>query len=246
MTDVQNQMPVRLLPAFGDNYLFVVPEADGTCFVVDPGDAEVILSFLDSSSLRLAAILITHHHADHIGGVRRLVEVTGCTRVHGPSYDLRRIPGITEPVRDGDRIVVCGHEAVVRHTPGHTSGHVCYHFAAGKALFCGDTLFSAGCGRMFEGTQEEMWASLQILAGLPDDTAVYCAHEYTLSNIRFAVSVDPANGELAAYARRCEALRASGQPTIPSSIGIEKKINPFLLARNASAFGDRRRAKDVF
>src|SRR5690606_30008452 len=131
-----------------------------------------------------------HHHADHIGGVAKLLSATGCKRVLGPVYDTKRISSVTEAVKDGDRVEVGGYIAEILFTPGHTDGHICYYFAREKVLFCGDTLFSAGCGRMFEGTKEQMWNSLTKLRDLPDDTQVYCAHEYTLSNIRFALSID--------------------------------------------------------
>ncbi len=223
-------MKVDLVPAFSDNYLFVCSKGDKTCFVVDPGDATPVLDFLAKTGLSLSAILVTHHHADHIGGVKELAASTDCKRIVGPSYDHDRITSLTELVQNGDQIEVCGMSAQVFFIPGHTRGHICYFFPEEKTLFCGDTLFSAGCGRMFEGSKEQMWRSLSILRELPDDTRVYCAHEYTLANIRFALSVDPENQDLISYEDLCKKQRAAGNPTIPTTMGLEKKINPFLKA----------------
>lgn len=253
-------LKVELIPAFSDNYLFVGTKGDGSCFVVDPGDATPVLDFLAKSGLILAAILVTHHHSDHIGGVKELATRTKCKRVIGPTYDRDRILSLTELVHDLDQIEVCGMNAQVFFIPGHTIGHISYYFPVEKALFCGDTLFSAGCGRLFEGSKEQMWRSLELLRALPDDTAVYCAHEYTLANIRFALSVDPNNEDLISYEKTCKNLRASGLPTIPTSIGLEKKLNPFLkvdqkifqselgLADKSAAdvFGTLRKMKDTF
>ena len=253
-------MKIDLVPAFSDNYLFIGTRGDGTCFVVDPGDAAPVLDFLTKSGMILAAILVTHHHADHIGGVRELAAKTGCKRIIGPAYDKERITSLTEIVRDSDHVEVCGMKARVLFVPGHTTGHISYYFLKEKTLFCGDTLFSVGCGRMFEGNKEQMWNSLVALRALPDDTAVYCAHEYTLANIRFALSVDPENENLIAYEAICRNRRESGLPTIPTTIGLEKKVNPFLMVdqstfqsdlglANKSAsdvFGILRRMKDTF
>jgi hydroxyacylglutathione hydrolase len=253
-------LQVELIPAFSDNYLFVGTNGDGNCFVVDPGDATPVIDFLSKSGFSLDAILVTHHHGDHVGGVKELARRMACERIIGPSSELERIPFMTELVGAADGIEVCGMQAQVMFVPGHTSGHICYFFPTEKVLFCGDTLFSAGCGRMFEGTKEQMWKSLEALRNLPDDTRVYCAHEYTLSNIRFALSVDPENAELMAYAESCKNLRAIGKPTIPTSIGLEKKVNPFLRVDQisiqsgigrlgkfpAEVFGELRRMKDEF
>lgn len=240
-------MDVWLVPAFYDNYLFVVPFRNGKeCFVVDPGDADPVLECLERTGLKLAAIVVTHHHADHIGGIKSLLAKTNCKRVIGPSYDIGRIPLITEPLSNGDSVDIGGYKASIIFTPGHTRGHVCYYFADEDVLFCGDTLFSAGCGRMFEGHKEQMWSSLRRLASLPPETKVYCAHEYTLSNIRFVRSVDGNDEELVSFQHRCDALRARGEPTVPSTIDQELKINPFLRAENADEFGRLRSLKDTF
>ena len=253
-------MKVELVPAFSDNYLFVGTKGDGTCFVVDPGDAKPVLDFLAKSGLALNAILVTHHHADHIGGVKELAAKAKCKRIVGPAYDQERITSLTELVRDGNHVEVCGMKAQVFFIPGHTNGHISYYFPDEKALFCGDTLFSVGCGRMFEGSKEQMWRSLEILRALPEDTAVYCAHEYTLANIRFALTIDPSNQDLISYEETCKKLRAAGTPTIPTSIALEKKVNPFLKVDQrtfqselghagksaAEVFGILRRMKDEF
>jgi hydroxyacylglutathione hydrolase len=229
------------LPAFADNYIWMLQ--DGThAIVVDPGQAEPVFDALARDRLQLAAILVTHHHADHTGGVAALREATGA-RVFGPASE--RIPEPSVPLAQGDHAEALGLRFEVFDIPGHTAGHIAF-FLPGDAnrgpagdggaplLFCGDTLFSGGCGRLFEGTPAQMLASLDTLAALPDDTRVCCGHEYTLSNLRFARAVEPANDELTHYMARCESLRAAGQPTLPSQLGIERRINPFLRTREAT------------
>ncbi len=196
--------------------------------VVDPGDAAPVVQALDALGLQLAGILVTHHHADHVGGVDALrVRLRG--PVWGPAHE--KIPAPYTPLSEGDAFDVMGLRFTVLDVPGHTAGHIAYMQQGAKAapcLFCGDTLFSAGCGRLFEGTPAQMHHSLSKLAALPSDTQVCCTHEYTLSNLRFAAEVEPGNKERAAYHARCQALRAEGQPTLPSSMGLERQINPFL------------------
>ncbi|MGB3069240.1 MAG: hydroxyacylglutathione hydrolase [Ottowia sp.] len=226
-------MDLLALPAFNDNYLWLLH--DGTrALVVDPGDAEPVFTALTQHGLELAAILVTHHHADHTGGVAALREATGAV-VYGPAHE--RIPEPFIPLADGAQVNVLGMAFRVIDVPGHTAGHIAY-FASdmngAPLLFCGDTLFSGGCGRLFEGTPAQMLDSLDKLAALPANTRVCCAHEYTLSNLRFASAVEPGNAALANYQRECEALRAAGTPTLPSSIGTERAINPFLRSREAS------------
>ncbi len=202
--------------------------------VVDPGDAHVVLQALQAHSLNLSAILLTHHHADHTGGVDELRQATGCA-VYGPVGETMPEPCVR--LSGGDRVQALGFEFKVMDVPGHTAGHIAYYceaFEGQPLLFCGDTLFSGGCGRLFEGTPAQMLASLDSLAALPGNTRVCCTHEYTLSNLRFARTVEPHNAALAAYEQHCIALRASGLPTLPSSIALEKQINPFLRSRETS------------
>ena len=217
------------IPAFNDNYLWLLH--NGTdAIVVDPGDAVPVLAKLDELKLKLKAILVTHHHADHVGGVDILRETTGA-QVYGPAFEV--IPEPLARLGHGDTVSVLGIDFTILEVPGHTSGHIAY-FHKGSALhpkpilFCGDTLFSGGSGRLFEGTPTQMLASLQSLMALPDDTLICCAHEYTLSNLKFALAVDGSNADLVAYEKQCQELRAKNIPTIPSLMRIEKKINPFL------------------
>jgi hydroxyacylglutathione hydrolase len=227
-----NYVPV---PAFDDNYIWMVADAEAA-LVVDPGDAGPVRRYLKEHGLRLAGILVTHHHLDHIGGVAELVaEAGGALPVWGPAGE--EIAGVTQALRGGDR-VRCAAPAVefeVLDVPGHTRGHIAYFKAAdasgdGPRVFCGDTLFSCGCGRLFEGTPAQMLASLDALAALPGATRVHCTHEYTLSNIRFALEVDPDNAALAAWRDQAQALRARGEPTLPTTLAQELAVNPFLRA----------------
>ncbi|RZL66468.1 MAG: hydroxyacylglutathione hydrolase [Variovorax sp.] len=223
------------LPAFADNYIWMLH--DGThAIVVDPGDAQPVFDALAREALQLAAILVTHHHPDHTGGVAALHAATGAT-VFGPARE--RIPEPFTPLAQGDVADALGLRFEVIDIPGHTAGHIAFFLPAGAStgaplLFCGDTLFSGGCGRLFEGTPAQMLASLDALAALPDDARVCCGHEYTLANLRFALAVEPDNVELTPYIAQCEALRARGQPTLPSSLATERRINPFLRSREAT------------
>jgi hydroxyacylglutathione hydrolase len=216
------------LPAFTDNYIWVLH--DGRHAVaIDPGDAAPLIRFLDAHRLALAAVLITHHHRDHTGGNLMLRKRYACP-VYAP--DNPRIPGTTHPLRGGDTLVLAAPalRLDVLATPGHTLDHISY--SGQGSLFCGDTLFGCGCGKLFEGTPAMMAASLDALLALPDATRVCCAHEYTLSNIAFALTVDGANPDLLARARADRALRAQGLPTLPSTLALEKATNPFLRGRD--------------
>jgi hydroxyacylglutathione hydrolase len=218
------------LPAFQDNYLWFLHDGQ-RALVVDPGDAQPVLSALQRDGLRLEAILVTHHHPDHVGGVDALRDATGA-KVWGPLTE--KIPEPLTRLKEGDEIEVLGLRFRIFDVPGHTSGHIAYYceaFEGRPLLFCGDTLFSGGCGRLFEGTPAQMHQSLEKLASLPGNTRVCCTHEYTLSNLKFAQAVEPGNLELIHYRQRCEELRAQGLPTLPSSIELEKQINPFLRTR---------------
>ena len=218
------------LPAFQDNYLWVLHDGQ-RALVVDPGDAQPVLAFLRESGLQLEAILVTHHHQDHIGGLAAVRDATGA-QVFGPAREA--IPGPLRSLAQGDRIEALGLHFEVLDVPGHTAGHIAYftpEVDGAPLLFCGDTLFSGGCGRLFEGTPAQMLASLDALAALPARTRVCCTHEYTLANLRFARAVEPDNEELARYQQHCEELRRRDQPTLPATIGQERRINPFLRTR---------------
>ncbi len=223
-------LEIHQIPTRNDNYVYLIRDsASGLVGVVDPSDAAPVRQMLDRLGWQLTHVLTTHHHNDHVGGVPELMDATGCTVV-GPRADRDRIPGISVEVGDGDTFLLGEAEAKVYDTPGHTSGHIAYWFPESSALFCGDTLFALGCGRVFEGTHEQMWTSLSKFKEVPDDTRIYCAHEYTQANARFALSIDPDNADLQAYSREIDEKRAAGQPTVPSLMGVERKSNPFLRA----------------
>ncbi|MGI2261021.1 hydroxyacylglutathione hydrolase [Shewanella sp. GXUN23E] len=218
---------ITAIPAFDDNYIWCLSRpGHDRVWVVDPGDAQPVLAFLQEHRLQLEGILITHHHSDHTGGIGQLKAQFEQLAVWGP--DNPQIPGITLALPDNEQRVLPGLDVTVRvlAVPGHTLDHLAY--VCDGNLLCGDTLFSAGCGRMFEGTPEQFTRSLARLAELPAQTKVYSAHEYTLSNLRFAGAVDAGNPVIAAYQQECEALRAQGQPTLPSSMARELSCNPFL------------------
>jgi len=224
-------MNLTALPAFSDNYIWMLHD-DRQAIVIDPGNAAPVAAALDAQGLALAAILVTHHHPDHVGGVAALRPrlQAGAGQVWGPARE--KIPQPCVPLNDGDSVSVMGLQFQVIDVPGHTAGHIAFYLPAGEGrepiLFCGDTLFSGGCGRLFEGTPAQMHQSLGRLAELPGNTRVCCAHEYTESNLRFAAAVEPQSADLAAYTAHCRALRAQGRPTLPSTIAQERAINPFM------------------
>lgn len=236
-------LEVRRVYAFDDNYIWLIGCKDNShVAIVDPGDADPVFERLDQDNLKPVAILLTHHHGDHTGGVAELVERYRIP-VYGPAHE--RIPALTRPVSEGDSVSLseCGLSFNVLDTPGHTRGHVCY--VGHNALFCGDTLFTAGCGRLFEGTPEQMYTSLEKLRALPDETVVYCAHEYTQANLAFAVVAEPQNATTRERLEEVRRLRAARQDTVPALLGLEKQTNPFLrshipeLIRAAEAFAGK-------
>jgi len=223
-------MDLLVIPAFSDNYIWALHDGEHA-LVVDPGEADPVRHALARLGLRLEAILITHHHADHTGGVAALRDETGSV-VYGPASES--VPQPCTPLREGDGLTWRGLDFRVIDVPGHTAGHIAY--VGGPVperpwLFCGDTLFSGGCGRLFEGTPAQMLSSLDKLAQLPPATVVCAAHEYTLSNLKFARAVEPGNADLIQYERDCQQLRAQHQPTLPSTLALELQINPFLRSR---------------
>lgn len=221
------------IPVLSDNYVYLVRDpTTAMTAVVDPAVGEPVMAELARRGWSLTHILNTHHHGDHVGANLELKAATGCTIV-GPKADQARIPGIDIALGDGDSYFLGSAEAKVFDVPGHTRGHIAYWFADDKALFCGDTLFALGCGRLFEGTPRQMWTSLSKFLDLPDDTRVYCAHEYTESNGRFALSVEPGNTALQARMNEVRTLRTQGRPTVPSTLGEEKATNPFLRPHSA-------------
>jgi hydroxyacylglutathione hydrolase len=221
---------VRLVPCLSDNYAVLVhDQSTGATLLIDAPEAMAIEAALGATGWRLTDIFLTHHHGDHVAGVPALKARYGA-RVVGPANTYSRIEGVDLAVHEGDALTFAGTGVEVIETPGHTLDHVSYHIPAAELLFSGDTLFALGCGRLFEGTPAQMWTSLQKLRALPDATQVYCGHEYTLTNARFARSVDPDNAALTARAAAVSAARQRGEPTVPSRLVEERATNPFLRA----------------
>jgi len=219
-------LQIKPIPAFQDNYFWLIENGEET-WVVDPGDADPVLKTLEPRAQKLTGILITHHHPDHIGGVAELLNPA--LQIVGP--EKNRFELVNTPVSEGDTLRICGVEFKVMEVPGHTLNHLAYYAEPGgqaPVLFCGDTLFAAGCGRLFEGTPEQMYQSLSKFQQLPDNTQIYCAHEYTETNLAFALSVEPGNSQVQQRIEEVAALRAKGIPSIPTSIKSEKATNPFL------------------
>ena len=254
------KLEVHQIPCLADNYGYLIHDADaGVTASIDTPEVAPINAALKEKGWKLTHILNTHHHFDHAGGNLELKKKWGCI-VAGSRDDAERIPGIDVHVGDGDTWQFGNFEARVLDVSGHTLGHIAWYFSEADVLFCGDALFALGCGRLFEGSPETMWTSLQKLAALPDTTAVYCAHEYTQANAVFALSVEPQNEALQARAREIDALRAANKPTVPSTIGLEKATNPFLRPMSADlqtnlrmsgaeaveVFAETRRRKDNF
>lgn len=234
------------VPILSDNYAWLLRESSsGAVAIVDPADAQPIIEAIEKAGGRLDLILLTHHHADHIAGVDEVRARFNC-RVVGATADMHRLPKLDQSVREGDTVPFGNASAQVIETPGHTRGQINFFFPDGDILLSGDTLFSLGCGRLIEGTPAEMFASLRKLAALPADTQVCCGHEYTESNARFALAVDPDNEALHDFVGKVEQLRSAGQPSVPSVLGDELKVNPFLLAPDVASFAAIRAKKDKF
>lgn len=253
-------LEIELVPCLRDNYAYLLRDGhDGVCAVVDPSEAEPVRAVLEGRGWRLTHILNTHHHPDHTGGNAALKKEFGATVV-GPEKDRARIPALDEGVGEGSLFVIGSHRARVLEIPAHTRAHIAFVLEEDNAVFTGDTLFAMGCGRLFEGTPEMMWRSLSKLMALDGSLRVYCGHEYTLNNGRFALTLEPGNPDLQVRMNEVEKLRANGTPTIPSSIELEKRTNPFLRphspeirrtlnmsqASDVEVFAEMRARKDVF
>lgn len=235
---------IAILPILRDNYAYLI-EHNGVTAVVDPGDAAPVLAALKSRGLNLNLILLTHHHHDHAGGAKALRDATGAVIV-APQGDSHALPFADQFVGEGSAVNIGGLAGTVIETPGHTLGHVAFFFREARAVFTGDTLFSLGCGRVFEGTAPMMWESLQRLAALPPGTAIYCGHEYTEANGIFALEADPDNMDVIARMNDVRVLRKAGQPTIPVNLDSELKTNPFLRSASPDHFAKLRAWKDQF
>ena len=223
-------LKIFVINALSDNYIYLLRnEHKNITSVIDPGESEPVLEFLNNKNWHLDEIINTHHHHDHIGGNKKLLDVYK-SKLIAPSYENNRISNINIPVSDNETHNIAGVLAKVIHTPGHTLGHVCFYMPEEKYLFSGDTLFYLGCGRVFEGTMDQMWLSLLKLRSLPEDTTVYCGHEYTISNMKFAKYIDNDNALLNEVSLEIKNKREKALPTIPFNLGVEKKINPFLRA----------------
>lgn len=253
-------LEIKILPVLTDNYIYLIhdPVSQETA-VVDPALAQPVLDALEEKGWRLTYILNTHHHSDHVGGNLPIKQRTGC-KIIGAQADWGRIPGIDQGLNEGDVVLIGQHKADVIATPGHTKAHIVYHFTDDKLLFCGDTLFVMGCGRLFEGTPEQMWFSLQKLKALPKETKVYCTHEYTQNNGRFALTIEPGNSALQSRMKEVARLRSGNLPTVPSTIGEELETNPFFRedskeirqhinlkeSKPSAIFAEIRQLKDCF
>jgi hydroxyacylglutathione hydrolase len=224
---------IHQFPCLEDNYGYLIHDpASGYTATIDTPEVEAIERALDEKGWTLSHILNTHHHFDHAGGNLELKEKTDAVII-GPSADKHRIPGIDIQLGEGDTYRFGENEMTVFETPGHTNGHCVFYFADTGVLFVGDTLFALGCGRLFEGTPEQMWTSIQKLLALPDETVVYCAHEYTQANAMFALTVEPQNQDLVERAAEIDKLRAANKPTVPTTIGLERRTNPFMRPTSA-------------
>jgi len=255
-----SSLEIKMFPCLFDNYGFLIHDAEtNLTATIDTPEVSAIQHTLTQQKWQLTHIINTHHHFDHAGGNLELKRKTDCI-ILGPSMDQQRIPGIDVAIGHREEFKFGNHQVVCYHTPGHTTGHVVYHFMNEKVAFVGDTLFAMGCGRLFEGTAEQMWSSLQLIMQWPDDTLLYCAHEYTQNNAEFALTVEPENRELIKRKAEVDLMRSNNQPTVPTKVGIEKKTNPFLRpnseeikinlnmaqASDTEVFAEIRKRKDNF
>jgi hydroxyacylglutathione hydrolase len=238
------ELEILRVPVLNDNYVWLVHDgASGETLVVDPAVSEPVLAAAQEKGWTISQIWNTHWHGDHIGGNAGIVAATGA-RVTAPQAELAKIPDVDRPVGEGDRVRIGAHEAAVMSVPAHTGGHIAYHFAEDELIFVGDTMFAMGCGRLFEGTPEQMYANMRRFEALPDDTRVYCAHEYTLSNGKYALRAEPENAAVQARMAKVEEMRARGEATVPTTIGEERATNPFLRADSVEELARRRAEKD--
>ena len=241
-----SKLDIVRIAALSDNYIWLVHDPDsGETMVIDPAEADPVLAEADRRGWTISAIWNTHWHPDHTGGNAAIKQATGAP-VIAPAAEAAKIPTADLLVVEGDIVQLGNHSATVLETPAHTAGHITYHFADDAVAFTGDTLFAMGCGRLFEGTAEQMYANMQRLADLPPETSVYCAHEYTLSNARYARVAEPDNDAIASRLREVEKMRERGEATVPTTIALERATNPFMRAQSIEQFAERRASKDVF
>jgi hydroxyacylglutathione hydrolase len=239
-------LEVARIPVLSDNYVWLVREStSGAVMVVDPAVAEPVLAEADARGWTITHIWNTHWHPDHTGGNAAIKEATGCVIV-GPAAEAERIPTLDIQVRGGDVVIFGATEAQVIDVPAHTAGHIAFHFAEEYIAFVGDTLFAMGCGRLFEGTADQMFENMRKLEALPDNTVIYCAHEYTQSNGRYALTAEPGNAALIARMNDVDVARARGEATVPTTIALERATNPFMRAATVAELAERRTAKDSF
>jgi len=239
-------LTVKPIAILQDNYAwFLRDEATGMTAVADAAEAAPVIAFVEAEGGRLDWLLITHHHGDHVAGIPEVQARFGA-KVAGAAADAHRLPGLDVALKPGDAFALGESKARILDSPGHTLGAIAWHFPDGPAVLCGDTMFAAGCGRLLEGTPADMHGALQALGALPGETLVSCGHEYTLSNIKFALSVEPDNAALRAFADQARALREAGRPTVPTTLAQEHEFNPFLRARDVATLAARRAAKDNF
>ena len=243
---MRSSLEIVRIPALSDNYIWLMHDAEsGDTVVIDPAEAGPVLAEAEARGWRIGQIWNTHWHPDHTGGNAAIKDATGCT-ITGPAAEAARIPTLDRTVGEGDHVRLGSLEGTVLEVPAHTAGHIAYYLPGEATVFVGDTLFPMGCGRLFEGSAEQMHANLQRLAALPPETQVYCAHEYTLSNARFAATAEPDNQDLAQRLGEVEAARSRGEATVPTTIALERATNPFMRATTAAELAKRRQAKDNF